>query len=158
MLMSYQPKSRKLITQLQHLVTHYNKLQHTATQVCWWAIGQSPAHSFPSCNSLQQLATHCDTMQHRYADELPIRVAHTHHLQLPATSCNTLQHTATHCNTDMLMSYQPESRTLITQLQHLVTHYNTLQHTATQVCWWATSQSRAHSSPSCNSLQHLATL
>jgi len=98
------------------------------------------------CNTLQQNATNCNTMQYVAAAAACCNThmpQHTHaathtccNIELHqgpisapsegrAPHCNTLQHTATHCST----------------LQHTATHCNTLQHTATH----------------CNTLQHTAT-
>ena len=81
--------------------THCNTLQHIATRC------NTLLHAGTHCNTLQQTATRHNTLQHA------------------ATHCNTLQHTATRCNT--LLHAATRSNTL----QHIATHCNTLQHTAT---------------------------
>jgi len=97
----------------------------------WWWFNET------LYNTLQQTATHCDTLQHtatswrKYVDtyvqghSCSFYDSHCDTLQHTVTHCNTLQHSAIHCNT----------------LQHTATHCNTLQHTATH----------------CNTAQHTAT-
>jgi len=84
-------------TQSQHTATHRN-----------------------TCNTLQQTASHCNTLQHTAThcntrNTLQRTTTHCNALQHTSTHYNTLQHTATHCNA----------------LQHTATHYDTLQHNAT---------------------------
>ena len=135
---------------LQHIATHYNTLQHTATRSsrhtyvgAWHTHTYKYAHErvsygicMPHITHMNEsrttyvcLRSHTSFAQYSRVYDIHSRLNHTtthcNTLQHTATHCNTLQHTATHCNT----------------LQHTETHCNTLQHTATH----------------CNTLQHTAT-
>jgi len=98
------------------VATTYGTLCHTYDcvihrQIFWNASSKLKA----ATRTLQQPATHCDTLRHFMSRVWLSHVAYgwliTHYktLQHIATHCNTLQHTATHGNT----------------LQHIATHYNT---------------------------------
>jgi len=91
---------------LQHTATHCNTLQHTATyqkrgRSRGWAAGCvarcSPTMrgTAPACtyvnDTLQHIATHCNTLQHT--------TAHYTTLQHAATQCHKLQHTASQYQT-----------------------------------------------------------
>jgi len=100
---------------MQHLASHCNTLQHTATQEFYASADRRMRRSGYAI-SLHFTVTHCNTMQHT------------------ATHCNTLQYTAAHCNAgNMCVSSIfacPAAATPShgSALQHLTTHCNTLQH------------------------------
>jgi len=124
---------------LQHTVTHYDALQHTATSttVTIFRIMRVPARiGFCMCAhthiyALQRAAVHCSALHHT------------------STHCNTLQHTATSTTVTTFRIMRVPARTSFcmcahthmyalqrtavrcSALQHTVTHCNTLQHTAT---------------------------
>jgi len=114
----------------------------------------SPAQSLYRenvCNTLQQTATDCNTLQctashtaaprdffqkidleHNFSGANVVCVGKT-----PAAHFNKPQHTATHCNTMQhysgkdLQQFLRRSRCNGRTPQHIATHCNTLQHTAT---------------------------
>jgi len=93
---------------LQHMATHRNTLQHTATETLCVPIvtrRKTPQH----------IATH------RNRD----------YVCPDSINCNTLQHTATHCNTLQAQTVRVPMLTHRNALQHTATHRNPLQHTAT---------------------------
>jgi len=101
-------------------------------------------------NTLQRIATYCDTLQHTLHSALQYSATQTCNgtigcasvwlIFLVHTPCNTLSHTATHCNT---LHYTLQHTTTHCNidanisrrytLQHTATHCNTLQHTATHI-------------------------
>ena len=145
-------------THLQHTATHYNTLQHNATQcnalhplvhttgLC------ACQHTATRCNTLQHntLATHLQHTCNTLATHLQHTATHCNSLQLTATHSNTLQHTATRCYTLQhicnTLQHAPyytrgngvEGRCFLTAthhnaLQHTATHRNTPRHTATHL-------------------------
>jgi len=106
-------------TSMQHIATHCNTLQHTATHY-----GGCAVHARVLRVRMCVLAT---SLQHI------------------ATHCNTLLHSATHCNKELwrraCVSSPHVQHNAVpgNTLQHTATHYNTLQHTATNCnkqFWW----------------------
>jgi len=86
-----------------------------------------PCHTLQHiANTLQQIATHCNTLQH------------TEHI---ATHCNTLQHTATHCNTLQQFIYTLDMSFDIPTLDIYVWH-DTCIHI---LCAWLDSNTCLHS-------------
>jgi len=121
-------------------------------------------------NSLQHIATHCNTLQHTatHTATTPCVERESSHtfsnsLQHTATHCNTLRRTAIHCNTHSTTLQHLASKlgvrhlfqTHCTTLRCTATHCNTLQHTLLQHT--ATLHHTAtHSVTLCNTLQHSA--
>jgi len=60
-----------------------------------WSVKSHVWLSHTHCHALQNIATRCNTLQHRCVWALLHKAAPN--LQRTATHCNTLQHTATHC-------------------------------------------------------------
>jgi len=90
---------------LQHIATHCNTLQHTATPFNKQM--EKPATHCTryntlqktegeTCNTLQHTATHCNTLKRQPATRTNHRGPWRK--EKPAAHCSTLQHTATHCN------------------------------------------------------------
>ena len=90
---------------LQKIATHYNALQHTATQeggMMWTNVEGFALFMYI------HIATHCNTLQH----------------------CKTLQHSATHCNTSGRYDVDHHGRLCpffyVSTLQHTATYCNAL--------------------------------
>jgi len=144
----------------EHVATHCNTLQHTATGCNARAIPTFPATTLSrsGCNTLLHAATRCNTLQHAATDlfrnfeiktkqqkqERIVEHVATHHnaLQYTAPRCNAQQHAATaaidcsahaiNCTTRATPAFSATSlsRSGFNTLQHTATHCNTLQHTA----------------------------
>jgi len=89
---------------MQHAVTHWNTLQHTATRC--------NAHLYKHLHAKQILYSHIytisqcitlqhSTLQHNFTHTLQNIATHCNKIQLTATHGITLQHTATDCNTHL---------------------------------------------------------
>jgi len=132
----------------QHTITHWVE---TSDDSSCLTIRQSCTRCQAARNTLQHIATHCNTLQQArqttnhakgwkylyyttYRRKKKKEEGNTlHHSTTSAATRNsTLQHTATHCNT----------------LQHTATHYSTLQHTATPC------NTLQRTATHCNTLQH----
>ena len=122
----------------KHTITNYNALQHTATRQTRTRLTPVPSCPTYTCmshlartsqrNTLQQITTHCNTLQHTW---------HAHdslmsHIQM---HCNILQHTATHTRwprVPLCPKYECTSHPAHTSqrstLQQTATHCNALQH------------------------------
>ena len=137
------PHSRTL--QHKHCNTMQHTQQHTATHTRQHALQHSATHTrrntqhqIPCASphitathykTLQHIARHCNTLQHKPHASPRIAAAKlpedcNNLLPHAATHCNTLQHTATQCNSLL------HTATLCNILQHSATHSYMLQHTA----------------------------
>jgi len=72
--------------QIDHIATHCNTLQLTATLVQKKRAEAAMHQNTSYCNAWQRAAIDCNRLKHN-------------NLQHTVTNCNTLQHTATHGNT-----------------------------------------------------------
>jgi len=72
---------------LQHINTHCNALQRTATNSWFLVSSEFTSSTATLCNTLQHIDTHCNTLQ-----RTAIALQHYNTLQHTATHCYTLQH------------------------------------------------------------------
>jgi len=155
---------------LQCVAVCYSAVQCVAVRLglltVRWKIDTSvfpPGSLWAERNTLQHIATHCNTLLHEQSAYVvtthgmyPQLMCSCNTLQHTATDCNTLQQTATHCNT-LQQSYNScaaathdilqGAATYCTTLQHTATHCNTLQQMAAQC---------SHTATHCITLQHTA--
>ena len=144
---------------LQRTATHCNKLQHTHGMVYihvlvygvvlfWLSVTPTVTHCADSNISLQQMATHCNTLS-TMARQLIVPPLCIHCNTHTATHCITLQHTATHCNTLQHCS----TATYCSAQHHTAIHYSTLGRIQTKRWRHALQHIAMH----CDTLRHTRT-